>query len=74
MGDTGVRRCGGMIVDPMIADFLRGSGFPVGAGCPPVNDVSRLTGYTLDFPFGMGSRAVLASIIYGYGGWPLQRV
>ena len=57
----------------MIADFLRRFWICLALSVPVVllSMMFRdLTGYTLDFPFRNGVVLVLASIIYGYGGWP----
>ncbi|NID13553.1 cadmium-translocating P-type ATPase [Fibrella aestuarina] len=57
----------------MIADFLRRFWVCLALSVPVVilSMMFRdLTGYTLDFPYRNGVVLVLASIIYGYGGWP----
>lgn len=57
----------------MIADFLRRFWICLALSVPVVllSMMFRdLTGYTIDFPFRNGVVLVLASIIYGYGGWP----
>ena len=57
----------------MIADFLRRFWVCLALSVPVVllSMMFRdLTGYTIDFPYRTGVVLVLASIIYGYGGWP----
>ena len=57
----------------MIADFLRRFWVCLALSVPVVllSMMFRdLTGFTLDFPYRNGMVLVLASIIYGYGGWP----
>ena len=57
----------------MIADFLRRFWVCLALSVPVVllSMMFRdLTGYTIDFPYRNGVVLVLASIIYGYGGWP----
>lgn len=57
----------------MIADFLRRFWVCLALSIPVVllSMMFRdLTGYSFDFPYQNGVILVLASIIYGYGGWP----
>jgi Cu2+-exporting ATPase len=57
----------------MIADFLRRFWVCIALSVPVVllSMMFRdLTGFTIDFPFQNVMVLVLASVIYGYGGWP----
>lgn len=57
----------------MIADFLRRFWVCVALSIPVValsKMFQDLVGYQLDFPYSNPLLLVLASVIYGYGGWP----
>lgn len=74
MNNAGISHgSGGHDHGAMIADFLRRFWICLALSVPVVllSMMFRdLTGYTLDFPYRNGVVLVLASIIYGYGGWP----
>ena len=64
---------GGHDHSAMIADFLRRFWICLALSVPVVllSMMFRdLTGYTVDFPYRNVVVVVLASVIYGYGGWP----
>ena len=57
----------------MIADFLRRFWVCIALSVPVIllSMMFRdLTGYTIDFPYRNAVVLVLATVIYGYGGWP----
>ncbi|MCY7359897.1 MAG: heavy metal translocating P-type ATPase, partial [Rudanella sp.] len=57
----------------MIADFLRRFWVCVGLSVPVVlfsTMFQNLVGYQIDFPYRDWLVLVLATVIYGYGGWP----